>query len=222
MGARAPRHRLAGRGAEAQRGAERVGQGLRVAGLTRQPVRASGGYSGGREHRLGHRAEVGDDDRRAHRLRLDRRAAERLRLGRRNGDDRRRPEMRPACRRNGRRGETTPLSPALSISRVESRLNIAGASLRDRRRGCSARPPAPAPWPSAASISTLWPFQPVSRAATSTMRSSRRDAPAVAQPRHPRGDRPPRAKTPQNPSPRWMTRSFVPRQRIEPRDQRRP
>ncbi len=86
-----------------------------------------------RQHRLGHGADVGDDDRHAHGLRLDGGAPEGLRLDGGHGTRRSRPGTRRACRRNGRRGARSPSGPRPRSARRVPRHSRRGPA--GRRRG---------------------------------------------------------------------------------------
>ena len=172
---------------------------------TRQPVRASGAASRRRQHRLGHRAEIGDDDRRAHRLRLHRGAPEGLRLGRGHGDDgggeerRRHVGAMADARDDALRGR--PCDQRVELAHVAvAALRVAGqheAHVRRSRAPASSR---------AASISTRWPFQAVSRAASSTTRSCGATPQALRSASTRAGSTAP-GENVRRSVPRWMTRT---------------
>ncbi len=172
VGARALTHR----GPLGRRQRQGLGDSLGEAhGVRRRYEPAGCGIAadaGRAQHGLGRSADVGGDDRRAHRLRLRGGTAEGF--GLRRGDD-----CEVGCEKGRRHvvdvaGEAkVPIEPCRA-DRLQQRrpvaaapLRIAGEHERPRRRAgrcsCNSR---------AASMSTLWPFHAVSRAACSTTRAS--------------------------------------------------
>ena len=109
--------RIAGAGAEAPAPPRGPRPGSRIARRHAPAGALAGRHVGRREHGLGHGAEIGDHDRRAHRLRLDRGRGRRP-PARSRARPRPRPRERPpACRRNGRRGARRPRGPCRRSAR---------------------------------------------------------------------------------------------------------